>query len=295
MAREWMERRNVRAAVASIQPQVYWGDATLATRWARQANEYLAGIVRDDPEHFGGLASLPLPDTQAACRELEYAMDVLKLDGVSILTSQDGRYLGEPAFDELCQELNRRSAVVVVHPNTIPPGQEGIKHALPYSLVEFVFDTTRLVANLLYSGTLERYPSISFILPHAGGTVPYVAGRIAFGEQMVPRLRERVPKGVLTYLRRLYYDTALSSTPFALAALREFAPVSQIVFGSDYPMAPTQVSDPGIAVLEAHLASDDEARAAIFYDNAVRLFPRFDRAAGAASVLDTAGVQAGRL
>ena len=294
IAHEAMAHHGIEAAVASIQPQVYWGDTTLATRWARQANEYLARIVQDDPQRFGGVASLPLPDAQASVRELEYAMDVLKLDGVSILTSQDGRYLGDPMFEELCQELNRRSAVVIVHPNTIPPGQEGIKLALPYSMVEFTFDTTRLVSNLLYSGTLERYPAISFVLPHAGGTVPYLAMRIAFGAEVVPRLRERVPQGALTYLRKLYYDTALSSSPFALTALRNFVPQTQIVFGSDCPMAPSKLVDLGLAGLEANLAGDESARAAIYRENAIRLFPRFGQhAVTSSSPADRVGSMVG--
>ena len=275
IARETMAKYGIAAAIASVQPQVYWGDTASAAQWARHCNEYLARIVQDDPEHFGGFASVPLPDAASACREAAYALDDLGLDGVLLLTSQDGQYLGDPDFEELFQELDRRSAVVFIHPNTMPPGSDVPKLSLPYSLVEFVFDTTRCIANLLYSGTLERYPSIRYILPHAGGTVPFLAWRIALGEMMVPQMRERVPKGAMHYLRQLYYDTALSTSDAALSALKQFVPTTQIVFGSDFPLAPEPVVKAEIANFDGSPVLDLEARAAINRDNALRLFPRF--------------------
>lgn len=275
IARETMATYGIAAAIASVQPQVYWGDTVSAAQWARHCNEYLARIVQDDPGHFGGFASVPLPDAASACREAAYALDDLGLDGVLLLTSQDGQYLGDPDFEELFQELDRRSAVVFIHPNTMPPGSNVPKLALPYSLVEFVFDTTRCIANLLYSGTLERYPSIRYILPHAGGTVPFLAWRIALGEMMVPQMRERVPKGAMHYLRQLYYDTALSTSDAALSALTQFVPTTQIVFGSDFPLAPEPVVKAEIANFDSSPVLDVEARAAINRDNALRLFPRF--------------------
>src|SRR5262245_31368705 len=181
LARAAMERHGIGVAVASTIPQVYWGDISAAIHWARHCNEFAARAVQDDPEHFGGLAILPLPDTHAACQELEYALDVLRLDGVIMMTSHGNQYPGDPAFEELFQELERRKAVVFIHPTTVPPGAIVPKLTLPWGIVEFVADTTRCVTNLLYSGTLERYPSIRYIVSHAGGTVPYIAARIAIG------------------------------------------------------------------------------------------------------------------
>jgi 6-methylsalicylate decarboxylase len=279
-ALETMERHGIAAAVASFQPQVYWGDLDEAVRWAREGNEFVARIVQDDPQHFGGLASLPLPDVDAAIRELEYAFDVLKLDGVFAMTSVDGYYLGDPRYDELCHELNRRSAVVIVHPNTTPPGADVPKLKIPHSMMEFTFDTTRLVANLLYSGTLERYPNIRFVMPHAGGTVPYLAWRIAIGAEVKPQMRERVPKGVLHYLRtNIFYDTAVSTSEYVFAALKQFVPSSQIVFGSDFPFVRGPLLDAEIAALEHSQLLNDDDRAAIDRGSALKLFPRFSDSA----------------
>jgi predicted TIM-barrel fold metal-dependent hydrolase len=278
-ALESMDRLGIAAAVASTHPHTYWdvlGEAGSETeRWTRQGNEFLARVVQNDPQHFGGFASLPLPNPEAACRELEYALDVLRLDGVHLLTSVGGLYPGDPALEELFQELDRRSAVVVLHPNTTPPGSDRLRVVAPASLVEFVFDTTRCVANLLYSGTLDRYPAVRYIVPHAGGTIPYLAARMEMGAQYSPALRERVPQGALTYLRRLYYDTAVSTSPVTLAGLKAFVPAGQIVYGSDLPHIQGAVQDRFTAGLDGSPLFDESERAAINRENALQLFPRF--------------------
>jgi 6-methylsalicylate decarboxylase len=235
IAREMMERNGISAALTSVCAELFWGDIEFAVRWARHCNDFMARMVQEDPTHFGGFATLPLPDTAAACRDAEYALDVLKLDGVILFSSTDARYPGDPGFEELFQELNRRSAIVFIHPNTVPPGSDVPKLKFPFGLIEFVFDTTRCITNLLYSGTFERYPNIRYIVSHAGGTVPYIAWRIANSPKVLPGdLSKHVPKGPLYYLQRLYYDTALSPSDYVLAALQQFVPTSQILFGSDF-------------------------------------------------------------
>ena len=287
LAREMMARHGIAAAVASVSPGVYWGDIEAAVTLARESNEYLAGVVSDDPDHFGGFATLPLPDVTAAQRELEHAFDDLKLDGVVLFASQGDRYLGDPLYDELFQELERRKAIVFIHPNTTPPGSNVPRLSLPYGIVEFIFDTTRAVTNLLYSGTLERYPSIRYIVSHAGGAVPYLAWRIA-GAEFLPEMRDRALKGgALRQLQRLYYDTALSSSEYALAALRQFVPTSQILFGSDFPYVPDKIIEAETAGVENSKVLDDAARKAINRDNAGALFPRFAHAADAKMALST--------
>jgi predicted TIM-barrel fold metal-dependent hydrolase len=275
MALETMERLGIAAAVASVQPHAYWPQIGEPARWTRYSNEYLAGVVRDDPQHFGGLASLPLPDADAACRELEYALDVLKLDGVQLLTSQGGQYPGDPELEELFQELNKRSAVVVLHPSTAPPFSEQLRVSVPPSLVEMLFDSTRCVANLLYSGTLHRYPAIRFVVPHAGGTIPYVTVRLEMGAHFLPRLREQVPLGALHYLRRLYYDIAISTSELTLSTLRQFVPPSQIVFGSDFSHLHGPLLDRLTQAFDTSPSFDEAAREDINRNNALQLFPRF--------------------
>jgi predicted TIM-barrel fold metal-dependent hydrolase len=281
IARETMARNGIAAAVASVVPGVFWGDKAAAARMARHVNEYSARIVHDDPTHFGAFASLPLPDTAAALREVEYAYDVLKLDGVQLMSSFGVQYPGDPEFDELFQELNRRKAIVHIHPNTVVPGSIVPKLSLPWGIVEFVLDTTRAVTNLLASGTFERYPDIRYIVSHAGGTVPYIAWRIAMVAREYPEFGARAPKGALHYLQRLYYDTALSTSEYALAALTKFVPASQILFGSDWPMVYESAVKTETADLESSEVLDDATRRAIYRDSAVALFPRFATAPAA--------------
>ena len=208
-----MDRQGIATAVTSISsPGVYFGDIAFARDLAHRCNEYSAELVRDNPRRFGALALLPLPDADAALEELAYALDTLRLDGVILQASVGDQYLGDTAFDPVFDELNRRKATVLLHPTT-PPGSDVPKLDLPSFLVEFIFDTTRAVANLIVSGTLERCPDIALIVSHAGGAAPYLAGRFDTGEHLMPKLKERAPKGALSYLECLYYDTALSATP----------------------------------------------------------------------------------
>ena len=283
IAREMMERDGIAAAVASTVPGVFWGDTATAVRLARNANEFAARIVHDDPAHFGYFAAVPLPDTGAAVREVEYALDVLKLDGVQLYSSVGNQYPGDPQFDELFQELERRKAIVHIHPSTVVPGAIVPKLSIPWGLVEFVLDTTRAVANLIASGTFERYPSIRYIISHAGGTVPYIAWRIAMSMHEFPELSTKAPKGALHYLKNLYYDTALSTSEQVFAALKEFVPTRQVLFGSDWPMVNERVVKVETDGLEGSKVLDDAARQAIYRDNALALFPRFARKAAKAA------------
>jgi predicted TIM-barrel fold metal-dependent hydrolase len=275
IAREMMERHGIAAAVASTVPGVYWGDTATAARLARHANEFAARIVHDDPAHFGYFAAVPLPDTAAALREVEYALDVLKLDGVQLYSSYGNQYPGDPQFDELFQELERRKAIVHLHPSTVVPGAIVPKLSIPWGLVEFVLDTTRAVANLIASGTLERYPSVRYIISHAGGTVPYIALRLAFGTMELPDFGTNAPKGALHYLKKLYYDTALSTSEQVFAALKEFVPMEQVLFGSDWPMVNERVVKIETVGLEGSKVLDDATRRAIDRSNSLALFPRF--------------------
>lgn len=272
---ETMEQYDIAAAIMSVHPQPYWPALGDAPRWASSCNDVLARIVDGDRQRFGALASLPLPDTGAACRELARAFDELHFDGVQLMTSVDGRYLGDPEFEELFQELDKRSAVVVLHPTMTPPGTDARKLPLPDSLVEFVFDSTRTVASLLYSGRLARYPNIRYVVPHAGGAVPFLAPRIAMGEEFHDSLRARVPLGSLHYLRKLYYDVAVATAPTVLATLRQFVPATQIVYGSDFPYVRQRLLERLTRELDTSALFDEAERAAIDRGNAAGLFPRF--------------------
>src|SRR5262249_20890329 len=188
-----MDRHGIAAAVLSVSaPGVFFDDIGLARRLARQCNEVLAQTVRAHPARFGALAALPLPDVEAALSELAHALDVLKLDGVCLLTNVGGRYLGDPLLDPLMAERTGRQVPVSVHPHE-PPASPQARFSIPPAFVDYLLDITRAAANLMLSGCLERYPNVSYILSHGGGAVPAHAWRLALGlEAKEMPLRDKV-------------------------------------------------------------------------------------------------------
>ncbi len=261
---KFMDRQNIEAAVVSISaPGIYFRETDFTRKLARHCNEFSADLIKKYPKRFGAFAVLPLPDINASLLELEYALDTLKLDGVGLLSNVDEHYLGDSELNDLYNELNRRNAVVFVHPNT-PPKEKLPNTKVPPAVMEFVFDTTRAVANLVYNQTLKKFPNIRFIFPHAGGAVPFLTWRISFGE-----------KRVIKYLKRLYYDLALSSTPYSLRSLQELADPSHILFGSDYPFLPEPLTSILIKEFEKYDGFDLQQHRAIERDNILALFPRF--------------------
>jgi predicted TIM-barrel fold metal-dependent hydrolase len=242
---ENMARYAIDAAVISIGPPgAYLGDQGRANELARAANESIAGIVRADSTRFAGIGLLPLPDVDAAVAELGHALDHLDLDGVLLFSNIAGVYLGDPRWEPLYAELDRRGTYVFVHPGMPPHPAPLGEH--PIWLYEFTFDTTRAIANLIFSGTLERHPGIRFQFAHLGGTVPFLANRLASLADREPERAEGAPAGVAEYLRRQYYDTGLSQSLAAVEATKAIAPVEHIVFGTDWPYAalPAEGDDP---------------------------------------------------
>lgn len=271
MSIEAMDRNGIETAVTSISaPGLWFGDTAETAHLARHCNDYAAEIRRDFPGRFGLFACLPLPDVDASLREIDYAFDVLKADGIGLLTSCGSHYPGEPAFAPVFDELDRRSAVVYFHPTAAPCST--CLDSLPAATLEFPFDTTRAVASLLFSGTFARCRNIRFIFSHAGGTVPFLAermGRLA----AKPEYRSKLPDGVLAELRRLYYDTALSANRLAFASLLELVPPSRVLFGSDFPFAPEATMTATVQGLATLGLSAGDLQA-IERGNALELLPR---------------------
>lgn len=266
-----MDDNGIARAVLSLSaPGVFFGDRDEAVALARACNETAARAGADHPGRFGSFAVLPMPLTEQACAEAAYALDVLQAQGIVLLASTEGYFLGDPRFDELMAELNRRRAIVFVHPNIHPTSQQ-IGLDIPGFFVEFLCDTSRATTNLIFSGALERYPDIRWILSHAGGFVPFIAWRLALADGM-PTIRDKAPKGVLHYIRQLYFDTALSPSPFALSALLQLVDPSHILFGSDFPFAPAPVVAAETRALAGSPVLTDDLRSAIDRDNALALF-----------------------
>jgi len=263
-----MDEHGVETAMLSLStPGVWFGNAEEARALARKVNEYGAELVRNHPGRFGLFAAIPLPDTEGALREIEYALDVLKADGIGLLTSYGDKWLGDPAYQAVLEELNRRKAVVFVHPTT-PNCCRTLMPGIATLMAEVPQDTTRTIISLLFSGTLTRLKDIRFIFCHAGGTVPIVAARLT---QYGPKdLAEKLPRGIDYELKRLYYDIAVSGYRPAIAALTGLIPTSQILFGSDFPyraLGETAGTMPQIGLSDADLN-------AIGRDNALMLLPR---------------------
>jgi 6-methylsalicylate decarboxylase len=251
-----MERYGIDRAVISTGPPGALGQPDLA----RIANEGLAEIARDP--RYSALAVLPLPHVDAALSELAHALDELRMDGVMLLSNTAGTYLGDPALEPLMAELDRRGAYVFVHPG-FPPHNLPLPH--PVWLYEFPFDTVRAVANLVYTGALERYQRIRFQIAHLGGAAPMLAHRIASLADREPELARESPAGAVEYLARLYYDTGLADNAPALAATLELTSVEHVVFGTDWPYLALPEGDdpaPGLAWLGDTRAGVDGTHAA---------------------------------
>jgi predicted TIM-barrel fold metal-dependent hydrolase len=265
-----MERAGVQTSILSVtQPAVTFAPPDVARRVARESNEWVATLVADHRGRFGSFATMPLPDVDGTLREIEYALDTLKADGVCLLTSYGDRWLGHPSFAPVMDELNRRKVVVYTHPATadcctnLLPG-------IPATVVEFGTDTSRTIADIVFSGTADRCRDAQFIFSHAGGTVPFLTERLVRLPVQNPAMQKRVPRGVLTELKRFYYDTAWSANPMALASLTRLVAASQILFGSDYPYRTGEDHVKGL--MEYGFPTDDLR--AIERENALRLLPR---------------------
>ncbi|MBD9599813.1 putative TIM-barrel fold metal-dependent hydrolase [Pseudomonas sp. F-14 TE3623] len=275
---EVMDANGIERAVTSLSaPGVHFGGGVQqANVLARSCNEFAADMRSRYPARFGNFAVLPMPFTEAACAEAIYALDVLKAEGVVLLGSTDGVFLGDSRFDELMAELDRRKTVVFVHPN-MHETSESIGLQTPGFLIEFLCDTTRAAVNLILSGTMERYPGINWILAHSGGFLPFVAWRVSLANAL-PEFQNAAPQGVMTYIRRFYFDTALSPSRFSMAALKELVEPSHILFGSDFPFAPAPATALQCQTLDSSNMWSPSIQHGINRGHALSLFPQFKQA-----------------
>ena len=224
---ETMETNGIDKAVLSLtQPGLSLADVEATRGMIRYCNEYGAQLARDHPGRFGLFAALPLSDVEGSLREIEYAFDVLKADGVGLLTSYGNRWPGHPDFDPVFEELNRRKTVAFFHPN-VPSCCADLIADLTAPTLEYLFNTARTIASLLVSGTLSRLPDLKCIFCHAGGGLTPQMRRLVRAVDNAPKLKARVPNGAMAELSKLYYDTAQSANPENLGALMGLVPDSR--------------------------------------------------------------------
>src|SRR5881296_465355 len=265
-----MDKAGVATAMTSITtPAMRFLDDAGARKVARECNDYTAKLVADSKGRFGMFAVMPMPYVDATLHEIAYAFDTLKADGIGLLTSYGDKWLGDSAFTPVMEELNRRRAVVYTHPTTANCCSNLIPD-VPDAIIEWGTDTTRTIASLVFSGTAARLRDVKFIFSHGGGTLPFLTERFVRLPLINKNLAPRVPNGVEHELKRFYYDTAQASHPYALASLTRLIPISQIVFGTDYPYRTAADHVKGLAD-HGFTAGD---LMAIDRDNALRLLPR---------------------
>jgi 6-methylsalicylate decarboxylase len=269
---EAMNRNGIEKSITSISaPGLWLGDAERTRHLTRECNDYAAQMRQDHPTRFGLFASVPLPDVEGSLREIAYALDELKADGIGLLTNYDGKYPGDAAFAPVFEELNRRKAVVYFHPTEAPCcAAHGV--GVPAATLDFPFDTTKAITSMLFAGTFARCRDVRFIFSHAGGTVPFLAERIA-RLQVRPEFKASVPDGVMFELKRLFFDTALSANELAFSALLKLVAPEQVLFGSDYPFAPEATMTATVKGL-AELGLPADVLHAIERTNALKLLAR---------------------
>lgn len=237
---------------------------------SRMCNDWAAQQGKDHPGRFGLFGFLPMPDIDGSLKEIEYALDTLKADGIGLLTSYGNKWLGDPSFKPVLEELNRRKAVVFVHPLG-PACCNSLMSYVPPSFTEYPQDTNRTVMSLLFSGSFARTRDVKWIFCHGGAAVPLLAGRVAaLSKFQIHNLKELAPDGIDFELKRLHYETANAAYAVNMATLLKFVPVSQVLFGTDYPYV--KVTANAADIVKAGLTPAELT--AINRGNALGLFPR---------------------
>ncbi len=250
-------------------PAVGFLPAAEAAAVARASNEYARKLADQYPGRFGVFALLPMPHVDETLKEIAYAFDVLKADGVAFMTSYDDKFLGDKAFAPVMDELHRRKATAYTHPNE-PACCRNLSTGVPSVIIEYGTDTTRTIASLIFSGTSMRCKDINFIFSHGGGSLTALTERFAIQAVSFPHIKQRgfTGENVMNEIRRFYYDTAQAANPIAMASLTKMVNISQILFGTDYPYRTGIEHATGLAPI----FNASELRA-INRENALRILP----------------------
>ena len=271
LAIETMDKNGVATGMLSPMTRVvqdsFSDKSERARNLARQNNDYTQQLVRDYPGRFGHFAAIPLPDTDGSLYEIEYAFDTLKADGIGLWTSYGDKWPGDPIFAPVYEELNRRKAIIFIH-SAPPVCCRSLQPGVIDSVVEYDFDIARAVVSYLKSDAFRKYPNIRFIFPHSGGTLPVLANRVT--ESLPEKRSEQETAQLMDEVKGIYFDVAHATYPAPLSALTKIVPVSQILFGSDWPIVPYPVSEGPLD----HFGFPAADLQAINRGNAERLFPR---------------------
>lgn len=273
---KFMQAMHIATAMLSVSsPHLNFGDDAVARVLARQANEEGAELLRKYPGRFGLMASLPLPDNDGSLAEIDYAIDTLHADGFTVPTNARGVYLGDHRLDPVFEALNQRRAVVVIHPtkpSMVPPQ---VAEKAPIPMMEFLFDTTRTITNLILNRTLKRFPGVRFVVPHAGAFLPLLADRLFAFTAYLPSRDNDMPD-VYGELKGLYYDVAGFCVPRQLSVLLGITNPDHLLYGSDFPYTPQFGCEILADALDKTDLLTDTDRRNVYRNNALKLFPRLE-------------------
>jgi predicted TIM-barrel fold metal-dependent hydrolase len=273
LALELMDKHGIALAMLSLgQPGVGFLPDDKASAFARRCNDYAAELIAQHPARFGCFGLLPMHDIDAALAEARYCLETLHFEGISLFASYGGKFLGDAAFDPVLDYLNARNAVAHIHPS-LHPSSKSLDLPWPGFMIEYPFDTTRAAVNLLFTGALERFPAMRFILSHAGGTLPFLAWRLSAAPMIDKRLKQRSREDIFAGLRTFWYDNALASGPQPYGALSKIAAPDRILFGSDWPFCNDGVVAEEVADFTAPGFLSPDELAKISRVNALKLFP----------------------
>ncbi len=268
-----MDAAGVAVSMLSVtQPGVNFTSGEAARKLCRECNEYAARLIADHPGRFGSFAMIPLVDTEGSLKEIAYALDTLKLDGIGLMTNYRDKWLGDPSFLPVMEELNRRKCVVYTHPATADCCVNLLKTEPP-TLVEWGTDTTRTIGDIIFSGNAQKFRDIKWIFSHAGGTMPFLIERFVSQPTIYQKYKASVPDGTLAELTRFHYDTAQTSNKASMSALAAVIPTSQIVFGTDFPY---RTAIDHVKGLRSSGVFTDAQIAEIERGNALKLLPRLN-------------------
>lgn len=267
---EDMDKAGVELSILSVTtPGVWFKDVPRARRLARLTNDFAADLRQKHPARISQFAAIPLPDTEGSLKEIEYGLDVLKADGIAVFTNYGDKWLGDPAFAPVMDELNRRKVTLYTHPISA----DCCANIQPYlrdAMVEYGTDTTRAIASWIFNGCGARWPDIKVIWSHAGGTMPFLIERFDRAG-IVPDLKKHMPQGFRAEAAKYFYDTAQSANDVSMGALRKVVPMSQIVFGTDFPF---RTADDHVQRLIKGGVFNEAELARIYRANALPLLPR---------------------
>jgi predicted TIM-barrel fold metal-dependent hydrolase len=288
---EMMDKLDIQTGIASISNPalgpIYGKKPGLVPGLARGINEYMAELHENYPRRFGGFAILPLPDVEASLKELEYALDVLKLDGLGLLDHYGPVHLGDPEFEPLFAEMQKRRTVLFIHPCSPSAESWKARYCHVNSLVEFPFCTARCTANLIFSGTLERYPDIQYILSHAGGVIPYLAYRLDQLQRKYTSLDQLFPNDEIKekwkslkrtpreYLARMWYDNCACTDPLVFEMVKGICGDYRFLFGSDMGFMADFIREEMVEFMDSYDKLSAEQRYNVDRGFSEKLFPRF--------------------